>query len=332
VTDAAPPPAPAERRPAPLWQRAIPWAVAAACFVFLYFRIRPAAAERGLSVPAYLLEVFATVEWGAWLPLMIAYSTFFFLVDSLVVWRVVSWFNTPIRYPKILPIRASAYIISILNEQVGKGVMALYLNRRDGVPGWQVASSMLLIMFCEVFYLLGWATLGVTLRWNSVPDAFHAIPPIFAGALVFFALWVAFFRGHIAPRVGLRDRQIFHAFRRARAWQYLVVIALRSPALLAAVVVYWLALDLFGVDAELVDMLAYLPVIFAGAALPLPLRAAPIVMWTLIYPEDPGRMTTFGLVQHNFFIFFNAAIGLLFLRQANRELFGSGGAGVRETA
>jgi hypothetical protein len=28
-------------------------------------------------------------------------------------------------------------------------------------------------------------------------------------------------------------------------------------------------------------------------------------------------------VQHNFFIFFNAAIGLLFLRRANRELFGA---------
>jgi hypothetical protein len=33
-------------------------------------------------------------------------------------------------------------------------------------------------------------------------------------------------------------------------------------------------------------------------------------------------MTAFGLVQHNFFIFFNAAIGLLFLRRANRELLG----------
>ena len=33
-------------------------------------------------------------------------------------------------------------------------------------------------------------------------------------------------------------------------------------------------------------------------------------------------MTAFGLVQHNFFIFFNAAIGLCFLRRAKRELFG----------
>jgi hypothetical protein len=37
-------------------------------------------------------------------------------------------------------------------------------------------------------------------------------------------------------------------------------------------------------------------------------------------------MTAFGFVQHNFFIFFNAAIGLLFLRRANRELFGTAAA------
>jgi len=32
-------------------------------------------------------------------------------------------------------------------------------------------------------------------------------------------------------------------------------------------------------------------------------------------------MAAFALVVHNFFIFFNAAIGLLFLRRTQRELF-----------
>jgi hypothetical protein len=31
-------------------------------------------------------------------------------------------------------------------------------------------------------------------------------------------------------------------------------------------------------------------------------------------------MSAFGFVMHNFFIFFNATIGLLFLRRAKREL------------
>ena len=41
----------------------------------------------------------------------------------------------------------------------------------------------------------------------------------------------------------------------------------------------------------------------------------------LLFPDRPGEMTAFGFVQHNFFVLFNAATGLLFLRRATRELF-----------
>ena len=110
------------------------------------------AAEReGQATLEYLLATFQRVDWPKWLALMIPYSAFYFLIDSLVVWRVVNWFNTRVALRDILPIRASSYILSILNEQVGKGAMVLYLNRRDGVPAWQVGSSMLFIMFCEFY-------------------------------------------------------------------------------------------------------------------------------------------------------------------------------------
>jgi len=57
-----------------------------------------------------------------------------------VIWRVVNWFNTRVRTRH--PARARQHLhLSILNEQVGKGVMAYYLNRRDGVPGWQSARA-----------------------------------------------------------------------------------------------------------------------------------------------------------------------------------------------
>ena len=136
-----------------------------------------------------------------------------------------------------------------------------------------------------------------------------------------------YFRGVIAPGSTLRDRQIFHAFRRASFWHYAAFIVLRSPAMIVGVVVYTLALRLFGVQAELLDMLGYLPVIFFGAAVPGPFRAVAITLWTQLFPESPGQMAAFGLVQHNFFVFFNAAIGLLFLRHTNRELARTGAGG-----
>jgi hypothetical protein len=160
----------------------------------------------------------------------------------------------------------------------------------------------------------------VALRGDRLPALFHVIPWIAFGALAFLIVFVLYFRGTLAPGSRLRDRQIFHAFRRARFWQYAAFVALRSPAIVAGIVVYTYALRLFGVRAELLDMAGYLPVIFFGAAVPGPFRAVAITLWTELFPESPGQMAAFGLVQHNFFVFFNAAIGLFFLRRANREL------------
>jgi hypothetical protein len=239
-----------------------------------------------------------------------------------VVWRVINWFNTRVRYVDILPIRGSTYILSIVNEQIGKGAMALYLNRRDRVPGWKVGSSMLFIMFCEFYYLLAWALVGVAIGWEHFPEILHWIPWVALAAAGFLVVWLLYFGGVIAPRSAVRDRQILHAFRSAKPWQYGAILLLRSPALLCAVFVYTTALGLFGVEVGYLEMLGYLPVIFFGAATPGPMRAVAILLWVTLFPDHAAEMTAFGLVQHNFFIFFNAAIGLLFFKRANRELFG----------
>jgi len=310
----------AARKPA-LWQQLLPWVITLACFVYLYFKLSGAAARDGLGLVEYLSGIFGRVDWIQWLALMVPYSAFFFLVDSAVVWRVVSWFNTPISYTGILPIRGSSYILSILNEQVGKGAMGLYLFRRYGVPGWEVGSSMIFIMFCEFFYLLFWATVGYLRGADRLPEIFSFIPVLAIAALLFISIWIAFFRGAIGKGVSLRDRPLFKSFREASPLHYLTIVLMRSPALLAAVVVYKYSLELFGVETTLGQMLGFLPIIFFTAATPLPMRSLPIMVWVALFPGREGEMATFGFVQHNFFIFFNAAIGLLFLPRANRELF-----------
>jgi hypothetical protein len=312
----------AEARRSKAWQRLLPLLITLACFAYLYNRLNHAATAQGTGLLAYLARSFENVNWYYWLALMIPYCFFYLIFDSLVVWKVINWFNAKIRYVDILPIRASAYILSLVNEQVSKGAIAVYLNRRDGVPGWEVGSSMLLIMFCEIYSLILWATVGVLLRWNSFQTAFHSIPWIALGAAVFFTLFHLFFSGRIAPGIALRDRPIFRAFRLAKVWQYGVVIALRAPPVLAGVVVYTLALRLFGGSVGFGEMLGILPVIFFGAAAPGPMHSVAILFWVLLFPDKPGQMTAFGFVMHNFFLVFNAAVGLLFLRRATRELFG----------
>jgi len=252
---------------------------------------------------------------------MIPYSVAFFLIDSLIVWRIINWFNVKVSYKEILPVRGSAYIISILNEQVGKGAMALYLNRRDGVPAWQVGSSMLFIMVCELLYLCAWANIGLFLQWDNLPPVFRALPWVGVGVMIAFALFYLYFRGHILPNNKFRDGQLLKAFKEATFSQYLIIILLRSPALLLAVVMYSEALALFGVEFGYLQMLGILPVIFFGASVPGPFRAVALLLWVILFPEHPAEMSAFGLVQHNFFILFNAVIGLLFMGKVQKELF-----------
>jgi hypothetical protein len=297
--------------------------IALACFGYLYLRLNGAAAREGMALSAYMSAVFASVQWLPWLLLMVLYSTLYFLIDTLVISRALAWFVRPVPYRDLLPIRGSAYIISLLNEQVGKGAMAWYLNRRDGVPGWETGSVMLFMMFCELFYLLFWATLGYVFTAELLPPAFALIPYIALGALVFLTLWILYFQGRLLPANTLRDKRLLHAFRQARLRHYVMFVLLRSPALLIAVVVYASALHLFGVEASFAQLLGLLPVIFFAAAVPTPMRAAAITLWVLLFPENEGQMAAFGFVQHNFFILFNALIGLLFLRRAQRELFRS---------
>ena len=141
-----------QRKPNPIG-RVVFLIITAVCFAYLYYRLNGAAMREGLLLTDYMTQVFANVAWGPWLALMMGYSLFYFAIDTLVVTRALNWFLADIKFKDILPIRASAYIISIFNEQIGKGAMAFYLNRRDRVPGWEVTSLMLFIMFCEIFYL-----------------------------------------------------------------------------------------------------------------------------------------------------------------------------------
>ena len=312
---------PAARPKPSLIKRLLPWVITLACFAFLYTRIAGPAAGQGLSVAAYLGAVFASVNWGAWLALMIPYSLFFFAVDSLVVWRVINWFNAKVAYTDILPVRASTYILSILNEQLGKGAMAVYLNRREGVPGWKLGSSMLFIMVCELLYLCAWANIGLALQWDTLPEVFRALPYVGMIIVAAFAIAFLYFKSILFPNWKFRDRHIMYAFREANLRQYLTILLFRSPALLAAVVVYSEALSLFGVEISYLQMLGILPVIFFGASIPGPFRAVAVTMWVTLFPGYPAEMSAFGLVQHNFFILFNAVIGLVFVRRAQKEIF-----------
>ena len=309
--------------------RVCTWLLAAGCFYLVYRSMEGAAAEQSQTVPEYLVAFFAEADWTLWLGLMIPYSVFFFLVDAHVTWRVVRWFNAPgLRFGAVLPIRASAYVLSLVSEQVGKGAMSLYLLRRHQVPGWQALSSMILLGLMEIYQLLFFSGIGVVADFDLVRQAasggrpLHVIlPAVMVFAAVYLPLHIAYFRTGRLGTGGLRDIPVLVAFRRARPVHYLLIVLCKAPNLIGAVVVYYFALQLFNVSVQFGQLLVFLPVIFLAAALPLPFHAGALLLWTVLFPNYP-QVAAFSFVMHTFFVLFNAAIGVLFLPRANRELFG----------
>jgi len=322
-----PTPAPARSRGRALAMKVTTWLLAAGCFYAVFGKIEAAAAREQMTAVDYLVRFFGDANWRAWLAMMVPYSCFFFLVDAHVTWRVVRWFNAPeFRFRRMLPIRASAYILSLVNEQVGKGAITLYLWRRYAVPGWEALSSMVLLGMMEIYQLLLFSAIGTVLYFDLVQAASSVLPLdrilplVFAAALIYFPFHVLYFSGRLFPRSQLREAKLLRAFRLAKLRHYALVVLFKAPNLIGAVAVYTVALRLFNVDVGFGQMLAFLPVIFLAAALPLPFHAGALLLWTVLFPDYP-EVGAFSLVMHTFFVLFNAAIGLLFLPLANRELF-----------
>ena len=308
------------------------WLLAFGCFYLVFTRVEKAALRDNLSAIDYLVKFFQGADWTQWLMLMIPYSILFFLIDSHATWRVIKWFNTSeIKFKDILPIRASAYILSLVNEQVGKGAMSLYLLKRHKVPGWKAVSSMILLGIVEIYQLLLFSAIGVFFYYDLVNEASTMLPlttilgSVYLIAFLYFPFHILYFNGSILKNSSLKDRQIFHSLRQARLLDYILVLLCKAPNLLAAVVIYTMALDLFSVDVGFGQMLAFLPVIFIAAALPLPFHAGALLLWVVLFPQFP-EVGVFSLVMHTFFVSFNAVIGLVFLPKANKELFVEGSA------
>lgn len=290
-------------------RRAAPWAVTLAIFAFLFSRIPL----------GNVLHTLAGARWGGYLLLVAPYSVFYFLVDSFVVQQAVTWFNVPVAYRDILPVRATAYILSLVNTQLGQGGIAVYLHRRHAIPFWEITGTILFISLVEIYQLALYSFIGAA----AAGELGRAAPvPVYAALAVFLVVHLAYFSRPRGGRLGAL--RVLGTFRRARPGHYVRLLLYKTPNLLAAVTVHWLALPLFGMHVPFLVLLTYLPLVFFFAALPIaaahlgPSQAAWVYFFRSYASGD--RLLAYSLAAHLTFMLMNAAIGLVFLRRAAREL------------
>ena len=250
---------------------------------------------------------------------MVPYSLFYFLVDTFAVQQAVSWFNVRVPYRDILPVRATSYILSLVNTQLGQGGIAVYLHRRYQLPFWEITGTVVFISFVEVYQLAFYSFVGAVAGGELGRAAPNEVYAVLAAYLVVH-LW--YFSRPRAGRLG--QARILTAFRKARPRHYVQLLLYKTPNLLAAVTVHWLALPLFGMHVPFTKLLACLPLVFFFAALPIaaahlgPSQAAWVYFFKDTAPE--AGLVAYSLAAHLTFMLMNALVGLCFLRRAAREL------------
>ena len=252
---------------------------------------------------------------------MVPYSVMYLLVDTFCITRVVNWFNCRVAYRDVLPIRATTYLLTLINSQLGQGGIALYLNRRERVPFLEAASSVLFMMFVELYQLVLFSSIGFALAPGATD---LPLGPVFLALYGYLVVHLIVFRW-AAERIGwLRNRTILRSFRLARPSHYLLLLLYKSPNFLMATVVYYFAVRCFGMRLRVRRPAGVLPIIFFSAALPIGVAhlGAPQALWLYFFSREAPAATllAFSLATHFIFMIMNASLGIPFLPRASREL------------
>ncbi|MBI3770961.1 MAG: flippase-like domain-containing protein [Deltaproteobacteria bacterium] len=291
--------------------RALPWVFTVVIFASIFKRVPFASVWHALE-DARLLP---------YLAIMAPYSVFYLAIDTFCLTRVINWFNCRVAYADVLPIRATTYLLTLVNSNLGQGGIALYLNRRDAVPLLEVASSVLFMMFVELYQLTFFSSLGVLLAPRAIDLPLGAVYAGLYGYLVVHLVLFRVGRDWLALRPAAR---ILRSFRLASPRHYLLLLLYKSPNFLMATVVYYIGLQCFGMRLPYRELLLFLPIIFFSAALPIGAAhlGAPQFLWIYFfarYAPEPSLLA-FSLATHFIFMIMNAALGLPFLPRAIHEL------------
>lgn len=309
------------------FMRLLPWLVTVGIFGFLLRRIPLEEVVGALrQVPVW-----------TYLALMVPYSMVYSAIDAFVLYRVMNWFHAPVTYLRILPVRASAYIMALLNPSLGHGAVAFALHRRQNLPLLEVAGSLLFLTVLEFCQLALYAALGIFAVHPQLRVAFLPIYAVLGAGLGGAFLCVRQGIDPVAPvltRIGrwyrgdpmyrapsrLPHLGLLQAFRQAGVWHYLLTLLYKAPNFLLALVVHYFALRLFGVQVPLVQLLTFLPIVFLVASLPVTVAHLGTTQAAWVYLFSPygeaSRLLAYSLVAHVTFMVLNGLIGVCFLRFA----------------
>jgi hypothetical protein len=310
-------------RATPIWKKTLPYVGTVAIFALIFWRIPMGKVGAALEQAPVLKFV------AVFLP----FSAVFWMIDSFCLTWVVRRFNAPMRFRDIVPIRASMYLLALINTNLGQGGVAYYLHRKAKIPFLEALSSILFIALMEIYQLFLFSTLGVIFYRPTAPAQIEIVKVL---RVAYVIAWLVLF-GIIALFAMARRNASLHnwiaasrggaiagTFLKAHPLDYAVVLGIKAPSFLASVATHYFALSLYGIAIPFVKLMLFLPLVFLAAALPISVAhlGTSQAAWLLFFSGNAteARILAYSLAAHFTFMFCNGVIGLFFLPRASREL------------
>jgi len=253
-------------------RRTVPWLVAIGLMTLL---VRRVGGEE-------IASAFAQADMGYLLLATLICTAINFSLDAYSLSRAISWFNAPMAFTQLVPVKASAYLVGILNYNVASGGIALWIARRCRVPFLEAVSTMLFVNAVDALILVGLMAAGIPVLREPVATAVLTIAAV---AVPGFVAQYAFWRyGEHLPVLGrIWAWPIFASFRRARLSVYLKLGAMRLAFLLVFIANYWFAVQAFHLDIPVLQIVAAVPVISFVGIVPITVMGLGTVQTATIY-------------------------------------------------
>lgn len=313
---------PQSKRATPIWKKALPYAGTVAIFALIFWRIPMAKVGEALKQAPVLKFI------AVFLP----FSAFYWMIDSLCLTWVIRRFNAPMRFRDIVPIRASMYLLALINTNLGQGGVAYYLYRKAKIPFLEALSSILFIALLEVYQLFLFSTLGV-IFYRPAPAQIEIVSILRVAYVIAWLLLLAIIGLFAMARrnpslhawiTNSRGGSIAGTFLKARPLDYAIVLGIKAPSFLASVATQYFALALYGITIPFIKLMLFLPLVFLAAALPIAVAhlGTSQAAWLLFFSGNAteAKILAYSLAAHFTFMFCNGVIGLFFLPRASREL------------
>lgn len=301
---------------------------------------------RGLLAAAFTAAIFALIlrrvpfpaladalhdaDYRSFLALMIANTLFYFAWDTLVLAVAIGWFHGPVPYRRLLPVRAASYAVGFFNTNLGRGAMAAYLSRRLHAPLLELGSTVIFLVLTEYTQLVLWSVLGIA---GFRADVTGRLLGVAAGVAVLWLLFFLYTKLHVTPTgivrrlLAPREWPIFRTFRLVTAARFAQVVMLRAPMFIVSLGAHYYAARAFGIHIPFGQMLAFLPVIFMLAALPVTVAhlGTTQAAWIFFFGQyaPAPRLLAFSLAAHLVFAATRALLGVLWLPAAYFDLLPS---------